>query len=87
DGRLMAMAGERMRMDGLTEVSAVCTWPEFRGRGLAATLVSFVAAQIAREGRTPFLHVKQENAGAKSIYERLGFRICRQIIFRLVKRL
>lgn len=87
DGRLMAMAGERMRMDELTEVSAVCTWPEFRGRGLAATLVSFVAAQIAAEGRTPFLHVKQENSGAKSIYERLGFRIRRQISFRLVKRL
>lgn len=86
DGRLMSMAGERMRMDGLTEVSAVCTWPEFRGRGLAAALVSFVAAQIGAEGRTPFLHVKTENAGARSVYEKLGFRVRREIRFKLVKR-
>lgn len=86
DGRLMSMAGERMRMDGLTEVSAVCTWPEFRGRGLAAALVSFVAAQIGTEGRTPFLHVKMENAGARSVYEKLGFRVRREIRFKLMKR-
>ena len=82
----MAMTGERMRMDGLTEVSAVCTWPEYRGRGLAAALVAFVSAQIRDEGRTPFLHVKLENTGAKSVYDRVGFRVRREITFRLVQR-
>ena len=85
DGRLMAMAGERMQPEGLTEVSAVCTWPEFRGKGLAAKLVSFVAAQIAADGRVPFLHVKTENAGAIALYEKLGFAVRKELTFTVVR--
>lgn len=85
DGRLMAMTGERMRPEGHTEVSAVCTWPEFRGRGLAKMLVSFVTAQIAAEGRVPFLHVKTENWGARALYEKLGFRVRTELEFRVVR--
>lgn len=85
EGRLMAMTGERMRLGQLTEVSAVCTWPEFRGRGLAKTLVSYVSALIVAEGRVPFLHVKTENAGAIALYEKLGFAVRRQLTFTVVR--
>lgn len=78
DGRLMAMAGERMHLDGLTEISAVCTWPEFRGQGLGKALVVAGATRIMGEGKLPFLHVKGENA-AKQLYERIGFRTRRSI--------
>jgi predicted GNAT family acetyltransferase len=78
DGRLAAMAGERLRLTGYTEISAVCTDPAFRGRGLARRLVAALSAQLLAEGSTPFLHVKTEN-GAKALYESLGFRTRRII--------
>ncbi|TWB14181.1 putative GNAT family acetyltransferase [Nitrospirillum amazonense] len=87
DGRLMAMTGQRMRLPGLREVSAVCTDPDFRGRGLALALVSAVAAGIIAEGEIPFLHVKTENEGAKRVYEKLGFRVRRAVHFIVLRRL
>jgi ribosomal protein S18 acetylase RimI-like enzyme len=73
DGRLVAMAGERLQSTAFAEISAVCTHPEFRGRGYARALVTFLAAKILSAGRTPFLHVKSEN-GAKVVYHKIGFR-------------
>jgi ribosomal protein S18 acetylase RimI-like enzyme len=74
DGRLVAMAGERLQSTGFAEISAVCTLPEFRGRGYARDLTTFLAAQILAAGKTPFLHVKSEN-GAKVVYQKIGFRL------------
>lgn len=74
DGRLAAMAGERMRFPGYTEVSAVCTHPDFRGRGLARRLSRAVAAAIQARGETPFLHAWKANHPAIALYETLGFR-------------
>ena len=83
-GRLVAMAGQRLGLKGFTEVSAVCTHPDFRGRGLAAALMTPLLEQVARGGRTPFLHVKTENAAAKSVYQRLGFEVRRPIHYAVV---
>jgi len=74
EGRLIAMAGERMKPGAFTEVSGVCTHPDFRGRGLAGALMHVVASRIAARGETPFLHAYADNAGAIALYERLGFR-------------
>jgi predicted GNAT family acetyltransferase len=74
DGRLVAMAGERLQSTAFAEISAVRTHPEFRGRGYARALVTFLAAQILAAGKTPFLHVKSEN-GAKVVYQKIGFRL------------
>jgi GNAT superfamily N-acetyltransferase len=74
DGRLVAMAGERLRSTAFAEISAVCTHPEFRGRGYAQALTTFLAAQIQAAGKIPFLHVKSEN-GAKRVYQKIGFRV------------
>ncbi|MCP3732076.1 GNAT family N-acetyltransferase [Sphingomonas sp. MG17] len=80
DGRLVAMAGERMRAPGLTEVSAVCTHPDFRGRGYAGRLMRIVMAHIVAAGETPFLHSYADNHGAIALYETIGFRIRREVI-------
>lgn len=73
DGQLVAMAGERFVLPGMTEVSAVCTHPAHRGNGWAASLTAEVAARITDRGETPFLHVVESNATARGVYERIGF--------------
>jgi GNAT superfamily N-acetyltransferase len=79
--RLVAMAGERMHPPGFTEISAVCTHPDARGRGLASALVGSVAAAIRERGETPFLNVSAQNP-ARSLYEHLGFEEQRRFTFR-----
>jgi ribosomal protein S18 acetylase RimI-like enzyme len=73
EGKLIAMAGERLRLPGFTEISAVCTHPDHTGRGHAAELVSVLVAQIFRRGESPFLHVREINTRAIELYLRLGF--------------
>jgi predicted GNAT family acetyltransferase len=81
DGRLAAMAGERMRPVGFTEVSGVCADPGHRGQGYAAALMLHVAHRIMARGETPFLHSYADNAGAIALYQSLGFRFrCEQIL-------
>jgi predicted GNAT family acetyltransferase len=75
DGRLAAMAGERMRFPGYTEVSGVCTHPDFRGRGLARRLSAAVLADIVARGDQPFLHAWTSNHAAITLYKSLGFTL------------
>ncbi len=75
DGRLVAMAGERMRMPGYAEISAVCTDPDWRGRGLAGHLTRHVANAILARGETPFLHCYASNTRTIALYEAMGFRV------------
>jgi GNAT superfamily N-acetyltransferase len=77
-GALIAMAGQRMRLPGMIEISAVCTDPAHLGRGHAARLMTAQLARIHAAGATPFLHVRDINARAIALYERLGFRIRRR---------
>lgn len=84
--QLVAMAGERLKPDGFTEVSGVCTHPDHRGQGHAGTLMRLVAAKILARGETPFLHVRASNSGAIALYETLGFRFRRAIHLRILGR-
>jgi ribosomal protein S18 acetylase RimI-like enzyme len=74
EGRLAAMAGERLRVPGSTEISAVCTHPDHLGRGYAAALMTTLMERIHGRGEVPFLHVREDNARAIALYERLGFK-------------
>ena len=83
-GRLASMAGERMRLPELAELSGVSTWPEFRGQGLAKVLVRRVVRGFLDRGDRPFLHCYAANVGAVALYEKLGFRIRTRMTFTIL---
>jgi ribosomal protein S18 acetylase RimI-like enzyme len=85
DGRLVAMAGRRLAPAGFREISAVCTHPEFRGRGYALALVAAVARNIFADGLTPFLTSFEANTGAIRVYEQAGFEVRRRFELAFVK--
>jgi GNAT superfamily N-acetyltransferase len=81
---LVAMAGERLRLTGFTEVSAVCTHPHFRGRGYGNALMSVVISGIMNRGETPFLHVRTDNP-AIALYKKLGFQTRAQLYLAVIQ--
>lgn len=86
DGRLVVMAGQRMRVPGFAELSGLCTHPDFQGRGLGTLLFRFVAGEIAAREETPFLHAFQSNTSAISLYKTLGFKLRAEMNLCVVKR-
>jgi len=74
NGKLIAMAGERLRVPGFTEISAVCTHPDHLGHGYATALMAELAQRIHNRSETPFLHVRQDNMRAIALYEHLGYQ-------------
>jgi ribosomal protein S18 acetylase RimI-like enzyme len=79
DSQLVAMAGERLRFDGWTEISAVCTASTHRGQGMASRLVGALTAAIQRRSERAFLHVLTSNTSAIRLYDELGFRVRRRL--------
>jgi predicted GNAT family acetyltransferase len=75
NGWLIAMAGERLKLDGMTEVSGVCTHPDFQGKGLGRLMTLYAAGKISARGEQPFLHTYATNAVAIGLYESIGFRL------------
>jgi predicted GNAT family acetyltransferase len=85
-GRLVAMAGERMKPGHHTEITAVCVHPDHRGRGYAQLLLGAVARQIVARGEIPFLHVFSDNDSAIALYRRQGMEIRRRLHVTVLQR-
>lgn len=85
DGKLIALAGERLHPPGWTEISAVCTDPAHRGQGLATRLVRAVAHGIRARGEHPFLHAAATNTTAIRLYESIGFELRLRTTFRALR--
>lgn len=81
DGELIAVTGERMKMNDFVEISAVVTHPDHTGKGYAKQLVVHTANEIFNQNMTPYLHVVEDNIGAIKLYEKLGFKTRRKISF------
>jgi GNAT superfamily N-acetyltransferase len=86
NGRLVAMAGERMHAGTLREISGICTHPDFRGRGLARRLTLKLIRRVMQRGEIPFLHVMGDNLNARRLYQEMGFRDYCETTARIVSR-
>lgn len=86
EGKLVAMAGQRMKHEGFTEISGVCAHPDSRGKGYARILSAKVATHILERGETPYLHSYDTNTAAVKLYESLGFRARCSINVAMIKR-
>ena len=86
DGRLAALAGERMKPEGFTEISAICVHPDNQGQGHARRLTSIMGRRIVADGKVPFLNVLPDNRPAITLYESLGFRPRRLMQVHLLRR-
>jgi GNAT superfamily N-acetyltransferase len=73
DGRLVSMAGTRLVAGSYTEVSAVCTHPDFVGRGLAQRVLPYILNYVQQQGQIPYLQLYPDNLPAHRLYQRLGF--------------
>ena len=84
--KLVAMTGQRLHVQNFTEISAVCTHPEYTGKGYAYTLLQHQLQLILQQDQQPFLHVREDNKRAITLYQRLGFSISRSMNFYFMKR-
>lgn len=86
NGQLVAMAGERLALDGYTEISGVCTHPAHRGKGFAQNLLRHLALAHRRQGVVSWLHGGTVNRRAIELYQRLGFEVAREVTLYQVAR-
>jgi len=84
--KLVAMTGQRLHVENCTEISAVCTHPDYLGRGYAYTLLQHQLQIILQHNQQPYLHVREDNARAIALYERLGFKVSRPMNFYFMRR-
>jgi len=81
EDQLVAITGERMKMNDFTEVSAIITHPDHTGKGYAQQLITHCVNSIFSESKAPYLHVVESNMGAIALYEKLGFVTRRKMSF------
>ena len=84
--KLVAMTGQRLHVQNYTEISAVCTHPDHTGKGYAYSLLQHQLQLILQMDQQPFLHVRDDNQRAITLYQRLGFNISRPMNFYFMKR-
>lgn len=87
DRKLVAMAGQRMKVPGYTEVSAICTHPRHSGKGYARMLMSEVMRRVRERGETPFLHVREDNVRAIELYKKLEFHTRKRLHYAVLQRI
>ena len=86
NNKLVAMTGQRLHVHYFAEVSAVCTHPDYLGKGYASLLLMHQADLILNSGQTPFLHVKSDNERAIFLYDKIGFKVNGPMNFYFLKR-
>lgn len=84
--KLIAMAGQRMNATPYAEISAVCTHPDYLGKGYAKQLLQYHATRIKAAAGVPFLHVRHDNQRAIQVYESMGFVTRKELYFYVLQK-
>lgn len=84
--KLVAMAGQRLHVNEYIEISAVCTHPDYLGKGYASKLITDQIQRIKSAANIPFLHVKDDNAKAITLYQKLGFEARQQLDIYIIEK-
>lgn len=84
--QLVAMAGQRLHAEEFVEISAVCTHPDYLGKGYARHLIQQQIRHIQAASGIPFLHVRSDNKRAMSVYETMGFETRSEIYFSVLRK-
>ena len=84
--KLVAMTGQRLHPQQYTEISAVCTHPDYLGKGYAHALIQHQLQLILEQRQIPFLHVREDNTRAIDLYNRIGFKVIRGMNFYVMLR-
>lgn len=74
DGTLAAI-GRAATADGHALLSAIEVVPEYRRRGLARHVMAALAEHAMDHAHTVVLQVEEDNTAARTLYDRLGFRL------------
>ncbi|WP_423148240.1 GNAT family N-acetyltransferase [Rubrolithibacter danxiaensis] len=85
-GILVAMAGQRFQPDPYVEISAVCTHPDYSGKGHASNLIRSQISKILMSSKIPFLHVLPDNTSASNLYQKLGFEIRKKMMVYVIEK-
>jgi ribosomal protein S18 acetylase RimI-like enzyme len=85
EGKLIAMGGERIMLDGFSEISGVCTHPAHRGKGYAASLMWRLVQDHRRRGEVSWLHVTISNQRAIDLYHHMGFTVSHRVTLHRVR--
>ena len=84
--QLVAMAGQRLHALPYAEISAVCTHPDYLGKGYAKQLLCYQVNRILAASGIPYLHVRHDNHRAIQVYEIMGFKKRIPIYFHVLQK-
>jgi RimJ/RimL family protein N-acetyltransferase len=79
DDKLISVACVQAMIPEIWILGGFYTKPEYRNKGCATSLASFLVKKALAETNHVGLHVREDNYPAKHVYEKVGFKLYRKM--------